>query len=378
MDDKKSVSLTCIDLSKAFDCIQFNILISKLQKLNLDSFFLNLLISYIHGRKQAVSIEGFLSEFLLINVGSPQGGVLSGPFFDLYINDIFSLNLNGKLILYCDDMSLVNYGNDSKELKLSMEEDLNNIQKWLQNHYLSPNVTKTKYVLFQGRKRFENFTELAMNINFNGTVIERAENVKILGLIIDESLSFKNHIEAIKKRITPFMYALRRARKFVTEKTAINLYYAHVQSHLIYMNTIWSALSLGLMKSLEVLQRKALRIVLRKSWFAGKDILYSIKLLPVSVICETNCCLQVFKIASNIIKNNIEITLGSDLHNHITRNRSDFTIRQCRTVQATQNFYVRAFRSFNDLPQQIKKFHSLRLIKNRLREHFFEIYNDAN
>jgi len=304
VDEKKSVSLTCIDLSKAFDCIQFNILILKLRKLGLDSFFLNLLISYLQGRKQAVKIDDSLSKFLLINVGSPQGGVLSGPFFDLYINSIFNLELNGKLTLYCDDMSLVNNGNDTKDLKLSIEQDLNVIQIWLKNHFLSPNVSKTKYVLFQGRKKFEDFTEQALNIKFNGSVIERVESVKILGLIIDELLSYKSHTDEIKKRITPFIYALRRARKFITEQTAMNLYYAHVQSHLIYMSTIWSGISQGLMKSLEVLQRKALRIVLRKSWFAGKDVLYNIKLLPVSVICDTNCCLQVFKIASNLIKNN--------------------------------------------------------------------------
>jgi hypothetical protein len=331
----------------------------------------------LHGRKQAVKIEDSLSEFLLINVGSPQGGVLSGPLFDLYINSIFNLELDGKLSLYCDDMSLVNNGNDKKDLKLSMEKDLNLIQIWLNNHFLSPNASKTKYVLFQGRKRFEDFTEQALNIKFNGNVIERVEHVRILGLIVDELLSFKCHTDEIKRKITPFIYALRRARKFITEKTAISLYYAHVQSHLIYMSTIWSSISQGLMKSLEVLQRKALRVVLGKSWFAGKDVLYNIKLLPVSVICDVNCCLQVFKISSNLIKNNINISLASDLHNHGTRNRNDFSIMQCRTIQGAQNFYVRAFKSYNNLPQQIKRFHSLSLIKSRLKEHFYEIYHDA-
>lgn len=378
VDERKSVSLTCIDLSKAFDCIQFPILIKKLRKLNLEPFFLNLLISYLNGRKQAVKIDESLSKFLLINVGSPQGGVLSGPFFDLYINSIFNLNLSGNLYLYCDDMSLTNEGNNTNELKINIENDLQLIQKWLNNHYLSPNIAKTKYVLFQGKKRFENFTELALNINFNGRIIERSESLKILGLTIDETMSFKDHVDELKKKITPFIYALRRARKFITDKTATELYYAHVQSHFVYMSTIWSGLSLGLMKSLEILQRKALRIVLKKNWFAGKDVLYNIKLLPVSVICETNSCLQVFKINKNIIKNNVEIRVGSDIHGHSTRNRENFAIKKCQTNHATQNFYIRAFSKYNELPKQIKAFHSLSIIKNRLKEHFLEIYFDAN
>ena len=95
-------------------------------------------------------------------------------------------------------------------------------------------------------------------------------------------------------------------------------------------------------------------------------------------MCKTNCSLQVFKFASNLIKNNVEIQLGSDIHNHSTRNRGDFTIRMCRTSQGAQNFYIRAFADFNNLPQQIKAFHSLSIIKNRLREHYLELYFDAN
>jgi hypothetical protein len=378
IDERKSVALTCIDLSKAFDCIQFDILISKLKKLGLKSFFLNLLISYLYGRKQAVKIDEFLSIFLLIDTGSPQGGVLSGLFFDLYINSIFDLHLLGKLSLYCDDMSLISSGDETQELKANIETDLDLIKIWLNNHFLSPNVTKTKYVLFQGRRVFENFTETAMNIQFNGNVIERVESVKILGLVVDETLSFRNHIDEIKKKIIPFIYALRRARKFISVNTAKSLYYAYIQSHFVYMSTIWSGISVGLMKSLEVIQRKALRIVLKKSWFAGKQALYSVELLPVSALCRATCCLQVFKIASNLIKNNVEIRFVSDIHNYSTRNRGNFVIRHCRTSLATQNFYIRAFSNFNNLPQHIKNFNSINIIKNRLREHFLEEFCNAN
>ena len=378
VDKRKSVSLTCIDLSKAFDCIQFPILIKKLQKLQLDPFFLKLLTSYIYGRKQAVNIDGIISTLLSIKAGSPQGGVMSGPFFDLYINSIFKLNLKGNMYLYCDDISIVNFTNNNPDLKLDIEHDLALIQMWLNNHFLAPNVNKTKYVLFNGRKRFESFTEEALNIRFNSAIIERSEKLKLLGLVIDEELSFKPHVDQIKNKIVPFIFALRRARKFITEKTAKDLYFAHVQSHLTYMNSIWSGITSGLMESLEIIQRKALRVVLKKSWFAGKELLYNIRILPVSVICQTNSCLQVFKITSNMIKNNVDISVGSDVHNHFTRNREDFVIRFCRTDKGEQNFYIRAFRNFNELPQQIKNFNSLSIVKRRLREHYLELYFIAN
>ena len=120
LDNKKAVSLTCIDLSKAFDCLQIDILINKIKKLDLSSSFFNVIKSYLENRKQAVKISNVLSTFKIVKEGTPQGGILSGEFFDLYINSIFDLNLSGTLILYCDDMSLINSGSNALELKANI------------------------------------------------------------------------------------------------------------------------------------------------------------------------------------------------------------------------------------------------------------------
>ena len=132
-------------------------------------------------------------------------------------------------------------------------------KKYKNNHHLSPNAKKTNYVLFQGRRRFENFTERNLNVTFNGMIVERCEKVKILGLTIDEQLTFKYHVDSIKNKIISFIFALRRARRFMTEVTAINLYYAHVQFRFVYMSTVWSGLTLGLMVS-----RKSFNFLLLK------------------------------------------------------------------------------------------------------------------
>ena len=183
--------------------------------MNFDQFFLKLLISYLENRKQAVKIGDILSDFKEIKSGTPQGGVLSSTFFNIYINSLFMLNLSGKLTLYCDDISLVNTAQQHPDLKALDEQDLHLISTWLDNHYLAPNINKTKYMLFHGRKKFEAFTELALNIKFKNSVVERVDSFKLLGLIIDENLSFKPHIEAIQNKIIPFVYALRRIRKML-------------------------------------------------------------------------------------------------------------------------------------------------------------------
>lgn len=103
----------------------------------------------------------------------PQGGVLSGLLFNIYVNSIFELPLESLIRLYCDDISLIAAGVDSNDLKSTLESDLKHIETWLENHCLRPNCSKTNYVIFSGRKKFESFTERALNIKFDDELVER-------------------------------------------------------------------------------------------------------------------------------------------------------------------------------------------------------------
>jgi hypothetical protein len=89
-----------------------------------------------------------------------------------------------------------------------------------------------------GKKTFDEFTSPTFVIQFNNATINRATSLKILGLIIDESLSFKDHVHAIQIKVISFTFALRRCRKYISDKTAVSLYYANIQSHFIYMSSI--------------------------------------------------------------------------------------------------------------------------------------------
>ncbi|KAL7041561.1 hypothetical protein ACKWTF_000819 [Chironomus riparius] len=93
---------------------------------------------------------------------------------------------------------------------------------------------------------------------------------------------------------------------------------------LIYMNIIWSAAPVYAMNMIEITQRKALRILFNKDWFCSKKELYSINILPVSTLCNVNHSLHVFKISSNVAKNNIQIRQVNDVHRYRTRTREHF------------------------------------------------------
>jgi Reverse transcriptase (RNA-dependent DNA polymerase) len=204
MDDKKLTALNCLDLSRAFDCVQPELLLRKVKKTEVSSFFSDLLFSYFSKRQQAVRLDNCISTFRDVRNGTPQGGVLSGILFNLYVNSINLVPLYSRLILYCDDISLVSAAEDPISLKNSIEHDLCKLYEWLNYHFLMPNLKKTEYVMFHNRKRNEYFTENSLNITVNGTVIERVECVKLLGLHIDEGLCFSQHINQVISKIVPF------------------------------------------------------------------------------------------------------------------------------------------------------------------------------
>jgi hypothetical protein len=310
---------------------------------------------------------------LLVFCGSPQGGVLSGLLFNIYVNSIFKLSLTGKLRLYCDDMSIISSGTDQNDLRLKLQSDLLLIDNWLEFHYLKANYSKTKYVLFSGRKKFECFTERNLGIKIGEVNIERVECVKIVGLYIDECLNFFHHIDEVKSKIVPFIAKLSKIRRFISQKTALNLYYAHVYPHLTFMLSIWCVAPNYLTESIGVIQRRALRAIYLKDRLCSNKELFNEKILPFSSLIEYQQNLIIFKIRSNKFKNHVNLQLVSDLHEHYTRASARNDLNVSNDLYR-DDFYYRAVRLFNSLNEDIRKFHSINLFKKRLKESLYEKY----
>ena len=109
IEKKLFTAVLFIDISKAFDCVDFDLLIAKLKTANVDGNFLNVFKSYFSNREQFVEIDGFCSPRARLHSGVPQGSVLGPLLFIFFINDVFKLGLLGKLQLYADDAKIV-YG----------------------------------------------------------------------------------------------------------------------------------------------------------------------------------------------------------------------------------------------------------------------------
>ena len=144
IDDGLTNAILFIDLKKAFDTIDHEILLSKLELYGFKGVSLNLFRDYLSDRTQVTVINNVNSETSFISCGVPQGSILGPLLFLLYINDLPNCNLLSDVRMYADDTNLTFASKDPNELFSSLTHDLSNVKQWLDYNRLSLNVLKTK------------------------------------------------------------------------------------------------------------------------------------------------------------------------------------------------------------------------------------------
>ena len=198
MESGKTPVTLFIDLSKAFDTLSFDILLQKLNYYGIAGVNLKLMANYLRIRKQYVVFNNHNSEITDIRCGVPQGSILGPLFFSICINDLKNASNKCKFFMYVDDTTI--YFNiedfDTNNLEAEINKELKQVNTWLKVNKLSLNVGKTKIMIFH-RKR-KHIPELKVLID--GCNIECVSSFNFLGIMLDQGLSWNNHVDLVKKK----------------------------------------------------------------------------------------------------------------------------------------------------------------------------------
>jgi hypothetical protein len=251
-EDTAAVILISWDYSKAFDCISHKILIDTLIECNLPSSFVSLIRNYLTDRTQAVKYGHTLSQHCTVTSGVPQGSVL-GPFlFCIYISSLQPINTVHHMSKYADDLQTVSrirkvaYDDDCAAAK----ENISHIKHWSAVHKLSLNVKKTKAVIFRKSK--------SHNINMRDIDPDILEVtcIKLLGVEINNELTWDNHIDSTVKICSQRMYSLRVLKPYLTTAELINVYYGCIRSKLEYCCQLFAGTTEKNKRKLRRVQRR--------------------------------------------------------------------------------------------------------------------------
>lgn len=365
IDKKNIVSGLFLDLAKAFDTVNREILLKKLQMAGIRGRFLNIFQNYLDNRKQFVSINGSFSNTLSIQIGVPQGSVLGPLFFVVYINDFGNLNLKGDLRLYADD-SAIFYRNKRIETNMNdIENDLELINEYFSINKLTLNISKSNFINFASRnKRFISPSE----IDFNGQKIVRVDKVKYLGLIIDSSLKWKEHIDYICLKVSPMIGIISKLRYSLPRAILLNLYFSFIHSHFQYLNLIWASNYKINIQPLQILQNRVLKYIFFKDFCHNRLDLYKnvVKsILPIHSIFKFQSCNFVFQVLNNLCFNNLEFKYVD--HGYDTRSDLKLILPSIRTNFGKFSLAYSGPNIYNNIPDYIKMFEKYSIFNKHLK-----------
>jgi Reverse transcriptase (RNA-dependent DNA polymerase) len=321
---------------------------------------------------QVVEANGSKSRPQQIGIGVVQGGVLSPTMFNIFINAMFDLQLHGTVQMYADDTVMKYYATTLDELFVMINEDMAQLRSWLEANMLSLNVEKTNLIIFERR----NDVRLSDHhvVSYGGEIVQRVDSVKYLGLYLDSKINFAGHIQNIRKKILPIMFALRRTRHLITRETAIAIYYAYVFSRFSYLNPIWNVATDNLIGMLSVLQNRILKIIECRPPRFPTVLLYDVNLIPLRVINQYELLLWLFKIVRRRVCHDFSLVRAAETHRYPTRRNEDFLVPNFRTDWGRNCVLVDGMMKFNDLPDLIRSEQSISRFKVQLRTHLMSKY----
>lgn len=255
---------TYLDLSKAFDCIQYEILYKKLEYLGFDSKTIAWFKDYLSGRLQCVDLDGTLSDWEEVQLGVPQGSILGPTLFLLYINDVNNADKSASFTKFADDSTVTSFGNSIKEAASKMNVIMKNVDTWFDQNKLNLNPSKTRYMIF-GAGRADPDCDSENLIQIRNEPLQRVwrkgkeKAFKLVGIWIDEELKWSEHIAVTHKKINSAIYGISKTGRQLSIKNKRLMYMGLIQSHLVYGNPFWGHATKGRLQPLFTAQKRAIR-----------------------------------------------------------------------------------------------------------------------
>lgn len=363
-----------LDLRRAFETVDHTILIKTLEFYGLTGNVVNWFRSWLSNRSQQTMYKGNLSGKVPINVGIPQGTPLSCTLFILYINRLVQRCDRLKIKLFADDTLLwiVTKPEFMNEAVRIFNEELKTVFKYLCMLKLKVNTKKTVLMVIGSKYNIERI-DIPIVLDIGGDIIQRVEEIKYLGVIIDQYLSFNsNHKYVCKKLASKTYFLLRNAKKLDT-KTKLLYYKSLIYPHFQYCSTVLFLCNNQQIHDLQIMQNRCMRVILNCDYYQSiQSMLDKLELLDVQQIVNYNVLLLIYKATKNMLPKYLceKLLYVSETQPYNLRNNDKFRLPMYKKTCTQNSVFYNGVKMFNQFSTSVNiNSSSLNELKSVLRHY---------
>ena len=191
-----------------------------------------------------------------IKQGVPQGSILGPIFFLIYINDLTKLaSAANKIFLYADDTSIIETNPNLVNFETQIDKIFGDINNWLKINQLALNYNKTHYIHF----KMKNSRDYELKLNYLGNCVNSSSNTTFLGLIINDYLSWKAHIDQMMSKMNTACFVIRTIQAIMSPETLKTVYFAYIHSIMSYGIIFWGSQPYS--EKIFKIQKRVIRII---------------------------------------------------------------------------------------------------------------------
>ena len=372
MEEGNICGTVFLDLTKAFDTVDYGILISKLSSMGVSTKALGWFKSYLTNRKQRTSCDGELSDTRPVTFGVPQGSILGPLLFLVYINGLSDVVKHPEISLYADDTVMYCFSDDPHELENCLNEDLRNVAVWLRENRLTLNLEKSKSMLIGSNRKLTNISSLSLSIHDSN--LNSVKNFKYLGITLSSDFSWTSHVEHVISKANQRLGLLRRIKHFLPFQARLLFYNSLVLPLFDYADIIWGDKdNIVIMNDLQILQNKAAKLILDKPLYSSAtEALLILKWPNLKERRFYHRCGFVYKCKNELTDYNLNLLTNGDVHHYNTRNSDLFRLPRVRRNWGKQRVCYQTISDWNSLDRETRNAASLEIFKRRIFSNFLK------
>lgn len=360
LDNRNLAGALLTDLSKAFDCLNHELLIAKLDAYGFNEASLTYIYSYLTGRKHRTKVNNSFSSWANINSGIPQGSIIGPLLFNIYINDIFFFIDKHNLANYADDNTPFAINSKLDTLLTSLETYTSILVLWLEDNYFKMNPDKCHLLVTNH--------DDDVSITVDREIIVGSKSVKLLGLNIDNKLDFTEHVSKICGKVSQKLHALARISPFMDQKKLRTILKAFIESQFGYCPLVWMHHNRTLNNRINHLHEKALRIIYKDPNLSFEELLVLDNSFTIHHRNIQKLATEMYK-----VKNDIAPTIMKDIFPIFTkpyymRKESEFETSNIHSVfNGTETVSFRGPKIWSIIPKEIKDSNTLPEFKAKIK-----------